>query len=102
MPTVKRQNSICKKKGALGKWQGATGKIYKREARDVKEVARCKARHRVRQGKTKKSKAGQGVSRIYCVQVKEARGSGHKTGRCMARHGISQVSCVCKSGARGK
>ena len=40
MPTVKRQKAICKKKGALGKWQGGRGKIYKREPRDVKQVAR--------------------------------------------------------------
>ena len=54
MPTVKRQKASCKKIGALGKWQGATGKIYKREATDINEVARGKARHRIRQGKSKK------------------------------------------------
>ena len=64
MPTVKRQKAICKKKGALGKWQGATGKIFKREARDVKEVARGKARHRVRQGKPQQSNGSQGVLSI--------------------------------------
>ena len=60
MPTVKRQKAICKKKGALRKWKGVTGKIYKWEARDVKEVARGKARHRVRQGKPKQSNASRG------------------------------------------
>ena len=43
MPTVKRQKAICKKKGALGKWQGVTGEIYKRGTRAVKEVVRGKA-----------------------------------------------------------
>ena len=60
MSTVKRQKANCKKIGALGKWLGATGKIYKREARDVKEVARGKARHRVRQGKPKQSNEAKG------------------------------------------
>ena len=61
MPTVKRQKQFARKKGALGKWQGATGKIYKRKARDVKAVATGKVRHRVRQGKPKQSNGSQGV-----------------------------------------
>ena len=64
MPTVKRQKAIWKKIGALGKWQGATGKIFKREARDVKEVASGKARHRVRQGKPMQRNGSQGVLSI--------------------------------------
>ena len=52
----------------------AADKRKRQEARNIKEVARDKTRRRIRQDKTKKSKAGQGVSRIYCVQVKEARG----------------------------
>ena len=64
MPTVKRQKAISRKKELWSGWQGATGKIYKREARDVKEVARGKARHRVRQGKPKQSNESQGVLSI--------------------------------------
>ena len=62
--TVKRQKATCKKKGALGKWQGAKGKIFKRETSDVKIVARGKARHRVRQGTPMQSNGSQGVLSI--------------------------------------
>ena len=59
MPTVKGHKTIGKKKEAWGKWQSATGKIYRREERYVEEVARGKAKHRVRQGKAKQSNASQ-------------------------------------------
>ena len=63
MPTVKRHKTIGKKKGAGGKWQSATGKIYRREARYVEEVAWGKARNRVKQSKARQSKAIQAKGR---------------------------------------
>ena len=60
------------------KWRDATGKIYKREARDATEVSRGKAKHRVRQGKPKQSNGSQGVLSTLFLKVEEAIGKGHR------------------------
>ena len=70
MSSVKRQDTRGKRTGIWGKWQGETGKIKMQEALDVEEVARCKTRHRKRQGQAKKSKASRGKAPwFYFFQV---------------------------------